>query len=172
MSYKPQVLTLIAATLIAAQAFAAPAPAAVNPAPAAAAPAPAAATPAPAKAAAPTIIQMSMVVNNLQASGYNVISSIELDKKVFKAVTYTPQGIEVKVLMNAETGETLDPKQNPAPALSVAEMVKRVEGSGYHDISEFSYNGSKYVVHAIDQKSKKVKLKIDGATGEISTAWF
>jgi|GEM_PF-2502241 len=133
---------------------------------------PAKAPAAPAKAATETLVPMSTVLQNLKMNGYEIISKIELDKEVFDINAISPQGKEIPIIMNAHTGELTSPKENPIPHVSLSDAVKRVEGSGYHNISMVEYNGSKYIVRTLDQKNKKVKLKIDGNTGEITKAWF
>jgi uncharacterized membrane protein YkoI len=122
--------------------------------------------------AAMSVIPMSIVLQNLRMNGYYLVSKVELDNGVFAIDTLTPQGKAVSVLMQAHTGEIIQPKQNPAPHITLEEAVKRVEGSGYHDIFKVEYSGSKYIIRAYDQKNKKVKLKVNGNTGDLSTSWF
>jgi uncharacterized membrane protein YkoI len=126
---------------------------------------------APDKVAEP-IIPMSTVLQNLKMNGYEIVSKVDLDSDVFNIDALTPQGKELSITMNAHSGEITSPKENPAPRLSLVEAVKRVEGSGYHDISKVEYSGGKYIVKARDEKDKKVKLKVDGDTGDIAKAWF
>ncbi len=117
-------------------------------------------------------LAMSTVLNNLKINGYDMISKVELDKEVFNIQAITPQGKELSITMNAHSGEITNPKHNPIPQVSLVEAVKRVEGSGYHELSMIKYSGGKYIVKAFDEKDKKVKLKVDGETGDIKQAWF
>ncbi len=117
-------------------------------------------------------VSMSTVLQNLHINGYVIISKVELDNGIFAIQAMTPQGKSVAVLMKAHTGEIIQPKQNPAPRVSLEDAVKRVEGSGYHDLYMVEFNGSKYVIKGLDEKNKKVKLKVNGNTGEIATSWF
>lgn len=125
----------------------------------------------PEKAAEP-IVPMSTVLQNLKMNGYDIVSKIELDNAVYNIEAMTPQGKQLSITMNAHSGEITSPKENPAPHVSLADAVKKVEGAGYHDISMIVFSGSKYTVKTLDPKNKKVKLKVDGNTGDISKAWF
>lgn len=117
-------------------------------------------------------LPMSTVLQNLKMNGYEIISKIELDKEVYNIEALSPQGKELSITMNAQSGEITSPKTNPLPRVSLLDAVKRVEGSGYHDLYKVEYSGGKYIVRALDQKDKKVKLKVNGDTGEIAKAWF
>jgi hypothetical protein len=117
-------------------------------------------------------IPMSTALQDLKMNGYTIISKIELDKDFFAVDALSPQGHKISVLMKSDTGEIKEPKKNPMPQVSLEDAVKRAEGSGYHDIYRVEYSGHKYLVKGYDQKDKKVKLKIDGDTGEITTSWF
>ncbi len=127
---------------------------------------------APAASAAASNVPMSTVLQNLKMNGYEIISKVDLDNGVFNIEAMSPQGKELSITMNAQSGEITSPQQNPLPRISLPEAVKRVEGSGYHDIYMVEYDGGKYIVKTLDQKDKKVKLKVDGTTGEITKAWF
>jgi uncharacterized membrane protein YkoI len=135
----------------------------------AAAPAPAA---APAEKAVQPMLPMSTVLQNLKMNGYEIIGKVELENDVYDIDAMSPQGKELAITMNAHSGEITSPKQNPLPRISLMEAVRRVEGSGYHQVSKVEYGSGKYVVKALDEKDKKVKLKVDGTTGEITKAWF
>lgn len=136
----------------------------------------AAETPKPAEAQQeqqkPQNVPMSTVLQNLKMNGYEVISKVTLDEGVYTIEALSPQGKELSITMDARTGTITSPKENPLPRVNLPDAVKRVEGSGYHDIYKVEYSGGKYIVRALDQKDKKVKLKVNGETGEISKAWF
>lgn len=129
----------------------------------------------PAQPAAETVqakVPMSSVLQNLKMNGYEIVSKVELENDVYEIEAMSPQGKELSITMNAHSGEITSPKENPLPRISLPEAVKRVEGSGYHDISKVEYSSGKYVIKALDEKDKKVKLKVDGTTGEITKPWF
>lgn len=119
-------------------------------------------------------VPMSTVLQNLKSKGYDIISKVDLDKEkeVYNIEAMSPQGKELAITMNAQSGEITSPKQNPLPHINLDEAVKRVEGAGYHDIYMVEYGSGKYIVRAQDPKNKKVKLKVDGTTGDIAKAWF
>ncbi len=121
---------------------------------------------------APKNIPISTVLQDLRMNGYAIVTKVELENSIFNIQTITPQGKEVSVTMKADTGEIIKPKQNPAAQVSFEDAIRRVEGSGYHDIYKAEYDDKKYIIRAFDQKDKKVKLKVDGTTGEIVKAWF
>lgn len=117
-------------------------------------------------------VPLSTVLQNLKMNGYEIISKVELEKGVYKVEALTPQGKELSVKVDASNSEIISPKQNPIPPIGLSEAVKRVEGSGYHAISKVKYSDGKYIIKALDEHDKKVKLKVDGKTGEITKAWF
>src|SRR5688572_4228107 len=126
-----------------------------------------AADPAPAQDETPPNIPVSTVLQNLKMNGYEIVTKIELTKDLYNINVLTPQGKDVTVTMKAQSGEITSPKQNPSPQVTFAEAVKRVEGSGYHDITSISFSGDTYLVYATDPNNKKVKLKVNSETGEI-----
>lgn len=117
-------------------------------------------------------IPMSILLQDLKINGYNIISKVELDKDFFVVDALSPQGQKISVLMKSDTGEIKEPEINPMPQVLLEDAVRRAESSGYHDIYKVEYSGHQYRIKAYDQKDKKVKLKIDGSTGEITTSWF
>lgn len=126
-----------------------------------------------AEAAAPQPpVPMSIVLQNLKINGYELISKVDLEQDVYQIEAFSPQGKTFSITMDAHSGQILSPKQNTLPRVSLAEAVRRVESAGYHDISMVKYSGDKYIVKTLDPQGKKVKLKVNGATGELTKAWF
>lgn len=131
-------------------------------------------TPAATPLAAPAvhqITQMSVVLQNLQTSGYVAVQKIKLDDGFYKAEVINVQGEKVNVRIDPETGSVVDPKPSQ-PAINILTAVNKIEAAGYHGIYKIESNGDKYDVKALDQNGKDVHLTVDVVTGKVSKKWF
>lgn len=117
-------------------------------------------------------LSLPKILQNLHMNGYDIVMAIELKQDEFVAEAVTLQGKKITVIINAYTGEITQPSNNSALSFSLEDAVKQVEGSGYHDAYSAACVGNKYNIFAYDQNDKKVKLRVDGETGEISSSLF
>ena len=120
----------------------------------------------------PTVLPMSEIIKRLETAGYRVYHKIVLDEDVYETKVINKQGDEVKVKINAKTGHLIEPKETKQLHLTLLTAAKKVEGEGYHAISEIKFDGDGYKIKALDAKGNSVKLYINGKTGEITKPWL
>lgn len=113
------------------------------------------------------MMPMSKVLNGLQTKGFDVVKKIEFDDGMYEAKILNALGKEIKLKMNAKTGEIEKPKEGLV-WLTALEIAKKVESAGYHNISKIDTEGKEYEVKALNKEGKETKLKVNAETGEIS----
>lgn len=113
------------------------------------------------------MMPMSKALNSLQTKGFNVVKKIEFDDGVYEAKILNAVGKEIKVKMNAKTGEIEKPKEGLA-LLSALEIAKKVEDAGYRNISKIDTEGKEYEVKALSKEGKETKLLVNAQSGEIT----
>jgi len=116
-------------------------------------------------------VSMATVLQNLQAAGYVAIQEVKFDDGVYKAEVINPQGIEVKVSLDAQTGKVVEPASMPK-MISISDAVKKVEAAGYTSISKVEADKGKYEVKALDKEGKKARLDVNAMNGEITKKMF
>lgn len=118
-----------------------------------------------------TLLDMSKILQNLNSKGYNIVRKVELEHGMYEAETINTQGNEIKIQINAQTGEITSPKESNKQ-ITMLDAVKKVETEGYHNISKIKSEHGNYEIKALDKDGKKVELKVDASTGKINKAWF
>lgn len=113
------------------------------------------------------MMPMSKALNGLKTKGFDVVKKIEFDDGMYEAKIMNALGKEIKVKMNAKTGEIEKPKEGLV-WLSALDVAKKVEDAGYHSISKIDTEGKEYEVKALTKEGKEAKLKVNAQTGEIS----
>jgi hypothetical protein len=113
------------------------------------------------------MMPMSKALNGLKTKGFDVVKKIEFDDGMYEAKIMNALGKEIKVKMNAKTGEIEKPKEGLV-WLSALDVAKKVEDAGYHSISKIDTEGKEYEVKALNKDGKEAKLKVNAQTGEIS----
>ncbi|HRE31283.1 MAG TPA: PepSY domain-containing protein [Candidatus Berkiella sp.] len=113
------------------------------------------------------MMPMSKALNSLQTKGFNVVKKIEFDDGVYEAKILNAVGKEIKVKMNAKTGEIEKPKEGLA-LLTALEIAKKVEDAGYRNISKIDTEGKEYEVKALNKEGKEAKLLVNAQSGEIT----
>ncbi|MCS5712206.1 PepSY domain-containing protein [Candidatus Berkiella aquae] len=113
------------------------------------------------------MMPMSKALNSLQTKGFNVVKKIEFEDGVYEAKILNAVGKEIKVKMNAKTGEIEKPKEGLA-LLSALEIAKKVEDAGYRNISKIDTEGKEYEVKALSKEGKETKLLVNAQSGEIT----
>ncbi len=113
------------------------------------------------------MMPMSKVLNGLQTKGFDVVKKIEFDDGVYEAKILNAVGKEMKLKMNAKTGEIEKPKEGLV-WLTALDVAKKVEDAGYKNISKIDAEGKEYEVKAFNKEGKETKLKVNAETGEIS----
>ncbi len=93
----------------------------------------------------PDTMPMSKVLNGLQTKGFEVVKKIEFDDGMYEAKILNALGKEIKLKMNAKTGEIEKPKDGLV-WLTALEIAKKVENAGYHNISKIDTEGKEYEV--------------------------
>ncbi len=124
-------------------------------------------TPLMAKEDISNMMPMSKALNGLKTKGFDVVKKIEFDDGMYEAKIMTALGKEIKVKMNAKTGEIEKPKDGLV-WLSALDVAKKVEDAGYHSISKIDTEGKDYEVRALNKDGKQAKLKVNAQTGEIA----
>lgn len=113
------------------------------------------------------MMPMSKVLNGLQTKGFDVVKKIEFDDGMYEAKILNAVGKEMKLKMNAKTGEIEKPKEGLV-WLTALDIAKKVEDAGYNNISKIDAEGKEYEVKAFNKEGKETKLKVNAETGEIS----
>ncbi|MGE3319199.1 MAG: PepSY domain-containing protein [Candidatus Berkiella sp.] len=114
------------------------------------------------------MMPMSKALNNLKTKGFDVVKKIEFDDGMYEAKTMNAMGKEVKVKMNAKTGEIEKPKDGLV-SMSALDVAKKVEDAGYRNISKIDVDDKMYEVKATNKEGKETSLKVNPQTGEIMT---
>lgn len=120
-------------------------------------------------------IPITTAVKNLQSQGYVSIKEIRFDDGVYKAKALNAEGYPTRVSINAKTGQITVSERSAHKHDNMGIMLKviqKVEAAGYTHISKVERSYPHYEVKAIDQKGKRVKLKVNPATGDISKDRF
>ncbi len=125
-------------------------------------------------------IQISAVIQNLQAKGYKNIHEVKFDDGIYKAEASNADGKEIKLHINPQTNEItkikIEHKIKLKPnlgKLSMLDIIKKVEKAGYHHVYKIEFKGKKYEIKALNKNGKKTKLRVNANTGEISKeGWF
>lgn len=113
------------------------------------------------------MMPMSKALDNLKTKGIEVVKKIEFDDGMYEAKTINAMGKEIKVKMNAKTGEIEKPNDG-LTWLSALDIAKKVEEAGYRNISKIDMEDKGYEVKAMNKEGKETKLKVNGQTGEIA----
>jgi len=116
-------------------------------------------------------VQMSKLLENLHAAGYNVILKVEFDNGQYRANVIDLQGKPIRLEIAPTTGEILKPKTE-GTVLSILEAAKKAEEAGYHNIYKISASRDKVEIKAFNKDNKKVSLDINTKTGAISKELF
>lgn len=116
-------------------------------------------------------LPMTTIINKLQASGYGIIRRIEYERGIYQAETINAQGMDVRLRINAKTGEVIKPDLNSV-RISMLDAIQKVEAAGYKQIYKIKSEADRYKIKGIDHNGKKVDLKVDAKTGVISKEWF
>jgi len=113
------------------------------------------------------MLPMSKALSGLKTKGFEIVKKIELEDGMYEAKIINPLGKEMKVKMNAKTGEIEKPKEGLV-WLSAFDVAKKVEDAGYTHISKIDTEGKEYEVKALNKEGKETKLKVNAQTGEIA----
>ncbi len=114
------------------------------------------------------MMPISKALTALKTKGYSVVKKIEFDDGIYEAKALNALGKEIKVKINAKTGEIEKDKDNVA-WLSALDVAKKVEDAGYRNISKIDAEGKEYEVKALNKEGKETKLLINAQSGEIAT---
>jgi hypothetical protein len=113
------------------------------------------------------MMPMSKALDTLKTKGFEVVKKIEFDDGMYEAKVLNSLGKEIKVKMNAKSGDIEKPKDGLV-WITALEVAKKVEDAGYHNISKIDTEGKEYEVKAINKDGKEAKLDVNAQTGEIS----
>lgn len=116
-------------------------------------------------------VQMSKLLENLHAAGYNVILKVELDNGQYRANVIDLQGKPLRIEIAPTTGEILKPKAE-GTVLSLFDAAKKAEEAGYHNIYKITATQGKVEIKAFNKDNKKVTFDINTKTGQISKETF
>lgn len=117
-------------------------------------------------------MQMGTVIKKLQAGGYKVIQEVEYDNGNYKANVLDQNGRKLHLEVNAKSGDIVAPPKDKIPSMSMSDAVKKIEAAGYKNIYKIKLEENKFEAGAMNAEGKKVDLKLNAKTGEISTEWF
>lgn len=115
--------------------------------------------------------QMGNALKSLKSKGYVIVKKIEFENKTgdFKAKVVNAEGKNIEIMINSKTGELAKPSGD-ITGFTAEEIAQKVSDAGYPNIYEINTEifGNQYDVKAMDNKGKKVSLKVDVKTGSIN----
>lgn len=124
-------------------------------------------------------VDISAVIQNVQAKGYQDIREVEFDDGVYKVKAVNANGKKVNIYIDPQKNEILNvktshkvKKKNNTVKLSMLDAIKKVEAAGYHAVYEIDVEHHKYEIKALDKAGKKARLQVNGNTGKVSKKLF
>ena len=114
---------------------------------------------------------MSSLLQTLQSKGYVAVRKIEFDDGIYKVIAINPQGEEMKLKVNPQTGEITKP-ENVKKVFTMTDIARKLESQGYTNIFRMESDGKSYDVKALDKNGKKFNLTVDAENGEVKKDWF
>jgi uncharacterized protein YpmB len=120
-------------------------------------------------------VDISAVIQNVQAKGYQDIREVEFDDGLYKVKAINTDRKTVNIYVDPQKNEILNIKTGPkikmknkAPKLSILDAIKKVEATDYHTVYKINFKHHKYEVKALDKEDKKTELQVNANTGEVS----
>jgi uncharacterized membrane protein YkoI len=115
--------------------------------------------------------QMVKALEALKDKNYIIIKKIKFDndKGVFIAKVVNAEGKNLEIHINPTTGDMGKP-EGEITGWTAIEIAKKVQDAGINNIYEINTEifGNKYDVKALDDQGKKVTVKVDVKSGEIT----
>lgn len=118
-----------------------------------------------------TTLQMSSILQKLQAQGYNNIQKIKFEDGQYEANVSDAQGQIKKLKIDPKTGKIINLSKETQTYITALEAVKKVEAAGYHNIYELKVD-NEYEVKALDKEGNKKELEVNTKTGKVHTEGF
>lgn len=120
----------------------------------------------------PLALQASVIVKNVQAAGYPLVTKIELQDGMYKVNALDLQGKSIDIVVDPQKGTLIQPKEPNKIHVTLLDAISLVQNKNYHGIYKVEADDGIYYVYALDSQGNKVTLKVDANTGEVSKSWF
>jgi hypothetical protein len=92
---------------------------------------------------------------------------VQFGQGTYKAKVLDALGNEYSLAINPRTGDVTDTKV-VRMKVNMNEAVDNVASAGYKDIYSIEMDHGKYVVKAFNKDDTKVKLVVDGMSGDVN----
>lgn len=125
----------------------------------------------PPKSNATTTLPISSIIEKINAKGYKIIREVEYSNNVYKAEVLNKDGLKLNLVIDEKTGVIKEPTEKSVH-ISILDAINKVEAAGYKDVYKIKCEDKKYEIGALNKDGKKVDLKVNAKTGEVSKEWF